>query len=254
MAVHPQTQIPSWVKDYHKEFYDSITAKEYWCYTNIFTLPPPPPNPLPEGYVPGPSYDQPGLYWYKILFKQLADTMNAWKNTNYQSIGIDLVTLTSGLYSSAKLFKMADVPNPFPNGQSVQDILSACDAYVLLNMAEFIPHTLSRPENFYNDIDSGGESALMADDIASLNGGTDLGKCEAMKPILYLAMKTLGAKGSFEVPSGAAPSNAEKSQKIFTEMHYDKVYIHLNIHTIVHSNLPPSISTTPVFDLRTQTE
>jgi len=361
--VHPQSQIPLWIKDYHDEFYKSITAKENWCYTNLFTLPtpiPPAPDPLPDGYVdpePGPPTTQLGIEGYKSYFTRLGDAMNAWKNTNYQSTVLDVVSLSTSLFTVSSMHGMIDAPNP--HGSSTKDILAECDAYQIFNMAGFIPATLTRnsalppfnhtlvvgalptsgidlatpdspptitvpavwfstdlssiefPNNlplgvtyesagnkfvldintwinknpfttpmkevvkygiktgeaivwhtatievtdighirrtletrgddFYNDIDDTGVSVLMEQAILSINGNIDIGKGELKKSTLYLALQTLGTKGAFEPPKENAPANIEKAKKIFIDMHYKKVYDHLNIHTTINSAVPPGV-------------
>jgi hypothetical protein len=154
--------------------------------------------------------------------------------------------LTSSLFTTSTMFSMVDVPNP--HGASTKDILADCDAYMIFNMSEFIPLTLSRHgDDFFNDIDDKGVSMLMEQAISSISGATDLGKGEVKKTTLQLALRALGAKGAFENPKGPTPANSEKAQKIFTDMHYKKVYDHLNIHSAINSSVPPvEVAVTPI--------
>jgi hypothetical protein len=290
--VHLESQIPLWVKEFHPEFYYNITSKENWCYTNIFKLPDPiivtgpTPDPLPT---PGPPlpFDQPGLFWYKRLFANLATRMNEWKgatagvhnDTDYQSIVMDIVNLTVGVYIQAKMYDMDVAPNPY-GGQSVSEVLANSDIYKLLNMSSFIPVTLNRNlpiantaelhriepidantaslwpyehwgqnsdwkkyprlrgDDWYNDIDLNGNSALLAYDTAQIFCTKDTALMEVQKAILLLAIKTLGVKTKFENPINPPPTNDEKNKKIFVDLHYEKAYKTLNIHGHVHSVVP----------------
>ena len=225
MTVHIESVIPTWANVYYPAFYDSITSKENWCYTQSFSFPADPPEDPPiiiEGNV-----------LCKTSFLSLTTKMEAWKNTNYQTSVTDIVPLISGVYALGTLFNL--ITNPPVATKTLADILNARDAYLLFKMNGFMASTLSRNDDYYNDFTILGVSAKLTADIAIVNtaGTSDKAAVTAAMPELYLSLKTLGARSAFETPTGPSLTNDEKMQKIFVELHYGNVYDVLNINTVL---------------------
>lgn len=135
MPVNPDSVIPTWVNDYHPDFYVSITDKENYAYTNV---------PADKGY-------------WMTLFTNLSTAMTSWKNIGRESSVGDLI---SAIYNYVSLY-LNFAQNP--------SILPGLDAYVIFDMNSFITSTLARGTDYYDDLNVGThQSPKMTADITTV--------------------------------------------------------------------------------------
>lgn len=120
MTVHPNSVIDTTIQNYDSDFYDSLTNKENYCY---------------ESGTNGSESD------YKPFFQDLSDAITG----TYFGGSFDkdaLIDLIQSAYSFLQLNKMYGFRD---------DLLDEANAHPKFNIADLIPDTLSRSEDYYDD-------------------------------------------------------------------------------------------------------
>ena len=140
MAVHANSQIPTWVNDWDSDFYIALTGQEN------------------EAYLQAGNYS----YWY-AYFTSLVSALTAWKTYDRKS---DLTDFINPVYGYAVL------NTQFGNDGS---LLSQISAPLLFNMDGFVEDCKSRGPTYYNDLDPVlFTSAKIEADIATVTGAPEI--------------------------------------------------------------------------------
>lgn len=208
MTVNADSVIPVWINSWRSDFYDSITDKENWCYTN-----------------------QSETNW-KPLFQQLADAMTAYKGFNRET------ELTNFYFGTYGYFVMGTI---YGTDTSLQSTL---DSRLIYNMSGFVSTTINRSVDYYNDYAIippavTGSSAKMTADLATVNGAnaseTSLigNRSSATLPTVKRMQVDLLFQ---DIPTIATSNKADMVQLYFETLHWKETY-QLNVGTLT---LPPN--------------
>ena len=221
MTVHTQSVIEPWVKDFYLDFYNALTDMENTCYNGPI---------LDFSIEPGSTSS---LDFFKPEFTKLQTAMNAWAKSNWQPYVADIAILGMSLLTTGQLY-----------GADTSAQVAKMDARKLFTMGGFIDSIISKPNTYYTTVDLATATCPnMATDLTTIGGAfaVDSAAIQALKPAIYLTLKTISAKGTFEPPTGSAPTAAEKTKKFFTDMHYKQVYKNLSVGGSVAVTLPSGI-------------
>lgn len=205
MPVHAQSQIQVWLNSYSPSFYTSLTNKEYWTYTAY------------------PSE----LNAWKGQFSSLMGAINTWANHTYS---MRTVVKTKGLISAIYMYRY--LGSAF--GTSLAN-LSQLEAPSIYNIGGFIPLTLSRSDNYYDDLvspvppatDPPPTSAKMDADIATLAPSVfepvERTKIEEILDLAGESSAIVTYNALFKdlpTPSGSVPTKQDMANIIFTDLKF----------------------------------
>lgn len=141
MAVHASSKIDLWLNIYHPAFYVSITDKENWAYIN-------------QGDTPTK------LAALEAYFTELMVRINTWRNTAWEGRFEEAMGELIGAIVSFK--------NSATRFGTSEAFLPDLDAVAIFNIVNFIPDTLARAMDYYNDVSVGGVSFKLQTDIDRL--------------------------------------------------------------------------------------
>ena len=226
MPVHANSKIQLWVDEFNHAFYVSITNKENWVYTNNT----------------GDALDA-----WEDYFTNLMTAINTWRNDSTSAGRTELKT--RGLINALYTYKM--LGNNFGTDTSQ---IATMDAAVIYDMGGFIPATLSRGVNYYNDmIDSPPvppppyTSAKMDADIASLAVGTydtvETGKIDTAISNSASVTSKFSNDALFNdlpAPSNPPMTKQQLGEFIYVTMNYKKIKTY--VPGIQGIDIPPYIT------------
>lgn len=222
MPVHANSKINTWVNTYYPDFYVSITNKENWTYNNY-------------------AGNAPALTAWDVYFTNLMTQMNAWAAASGPSrTETASRSLISAIYSYLACH--------FTFGTSLTDV-GVMAAHKIYNMNGFVDSTLSRPDDWYNDLDTSGiptptyESNRMDADISVISASPDTTETAAILTINSLSSASASSVNYsflFEDPAPTGTmTKANQATYIFTTLRFKPVV--QSVPGILGVTIPPGV-------------
>ena len=220
MPVNVGTEIDLWVNDYNPAFYVALTDKEDWTYNTY-------------------SGNAPALAAWHVYFTNLMTAINVWAAaggaSRTEAYGRDLLNSMYGYIALNTAY-----------GTSFGDI-GLMDAHAIYSMSTFVPNTIARSVDWYNDmIVIGGPppftSARMVADIAVVTGSPasdEVAKLDAAILAARTVIQGFTTSSLFAdfTPTGTPVTKPAQQTYIYTTLNYEAVVT--NVTGIQGFALPP---------------
>lgn len=205
MTVHAQSVIPTWINSWNPAFYTALTSQENWSYVNQGTT-----------------------IWLP-LFTTLVAPLNNYKNFNRQS---EISNFFFGTYGYVVMHNLYGTDG---------SLVPSFDANGIYSMAGFVPTTISRPVNYYNDAVLDPSTLLyssvnMTAAVTQVTGatGNETSYIDGLAGSGTPAVQGIQMRLLFDdVPTTGSFTKANMKTLFFQTLHWTNVYQNLNVGSLV---------------------